>query len=146
MHSQQSLELTAKQWKPQYALLAVAMKMAGSPAVAVAAVFSKTFLLKFFVTSSSRKIKDCLVQHLGRLRLSCKPTVASSMTHRFIICCVRNTNMLWIRLLTGGSWLPPAEQSPPFEKTYDENASSDEGHNDMMTSMTGLLVSKPRYR
>jgi hypothetical protein len=51
------------------------------------------------VTSTSRKIKDRLVQHLGRLRLSCKPTVASSMTQRFIICSVQNTNMLWIRLL-----------------------------------------------
>jgi hypothetical protein len=42
MHSRQSLDLTAKQWKLQQALL-------GSPVVAVGAVFSKTFSLKFFV-------------------------------------------------------------------------------------------------
>jgi hypothetical protein len=39
--------------------------------------------------------------------------------------------------LTGGSWSPPAEQSPPFEKSDDENASSDKGDNGATTSMAG---------
>jgi hypothetical protein len=97
MHSQQSHDLRAKQWKLQQVLLAVAMKMAGSPVVAAAAVFSEKFLLEFFVILASKKVKVRLVQHLmGHLRLSCRPTVATSMTQRFIICGVRNTNMLWI--------------------------------------------------
>ena len=39
--------------------------------------------------------------------------------------------------LTGGSWLPPAEQLPLEHKSDDENASFDEGDDGVTTSMAG---------
>jgi len=41
--------------------------------------------------------------------------------------------------LTGGSWLPPAEQTPPENKSDDDIASSDEGDDGISTSMAGLF-------